>query len=376
LPVDLTEIIGDYAVSLRDAPLSPESRRTYLSRVRMYLAWLGQHHPQRTQGDPITNHRSRDWAVRDYRLWLLRDGPDKRSVVYANSALTAIDDFYLRRWLGEVAIERDDLPETAPRALDEQARIRWLRAVEAHLSPRDRTLALIPYYAGARISEVVRLDVNDVHRSARKAQLRIWGKGDKPRTIHIHKQLRAELDQWLQERPNWPHAQTNPALFLNTKGGRLTTRAASGIIHTIAHNAALGDQPTAHVLRHTLATTLIRGHTDLIIVAELLGHARLETTRRYSRYLRKRQSKRPQPHHRRPLTSGNTSRCHPLPHGSRTRRHSPRSTGCRFYMYLGLTRVRHPTHTAHRLSCEGSRSPATLGRRAMGLAETADYPGR
>ena len=100
--------------------------------------------------------------------------------------------------------------------------------------------------------------------------------------VQIHKKLRAELDQWLEERPHWPHAETNRALFLNTKGGRLTARAASGIIHTLAHNAALDDQPTAHILRHTLATTLVRGHTDLVIVAELLGHSRLETTRRYS----------------------------------------------------------------------------------------------
>ncbi len=262
--------------------MSPESRRTYLSRVRMYLAWLHQHGPQRTEGDPIIDPRARDWAVRDYRRWLLRDGPTTRSVVYANSALTAIDDFYLRRGLGKAAVERDELPQATPRALDEAARIHWLRAVEAHLSPRDRAIALIPYYAGARISEVVRLDVDDVHRSARKAQLRIWGKGGKPRTVQIHTKLRDELDRWLEERPHWPNTHQNPALFLNTKGGRLTTRAASGIIHTIAHNAALDDEPTAHILRHTLATTLVRGHTDLVIVAELLGHARLETTRRYS----------------------------------------------------------------------------------------------
>ncbi|MGH3829819.1 MAG: tyrosine-type recombinase/integrase [Pseudonocardiaceae bacterium] len=110
----------------------------------------------------------------------------------------------------------------------------------------------------------------------------MWGKGGKPRTVGIHKNLRTELDQWLEERPHWPHTETNPALFLNTKGGRLTARAASGIIRAIARDAALGDELTAHVLRHTLATTLVRGHTDLVIVAELLGHARLETTRRYS----------------------------------------------------------------------------------------------
>ncbi len=81
LPAELAEIISEYAAALADAPLSPESRRTYLSRVRMYLAWLDQHDPHRTQSHPITNPRARDWAVRDYWLWLLPDGPAKREPV-------------------------------------------------------------------------------------------------------------------------------------------------------------------------------------------------------------------------------------------------------------------------------------------------------
>jgi hypothetical protein len=94
--------------------------------------------------------------------------------------------------------------------------------------------------------------------------------------------LRTDLEQWLSERLTWPGAGTSPALFLNTRGGRLSVRAASGIIATIAENARLDDETTAHILRHTFATTLVRGKTDLIVVAELMGHTRLETTRRYS----------------------------------------------------------------------------------------------
>ncbi|MEW9554968.1 tyrosine-type recombinase/integrase [Nonomuraea sp. NPDC050783] len=68
---------------------------------------------------------------------------------------------------------------------------------------------------------------------------------------------------WLDERPHWPRAGDNPALFLNAKGGRLTARAAGGIIAEIAQTAGLDDLTTAHVLRNTLATTLVRGKTDL-----------------------------------------------------------------------------------------------------------------
>ena len=282
LPSRFVALLADYAAALAEAPLAAESRRSYLSRVRMYLAWLADRDTAPGTEDPLTHPRARDWAVRDYRRWLLREAPHKRSVGYANSILTAIDDFYLRRGLSKAAVERDELPQTAPRALDESARIRWLRAVEAHLSPRDRAIALIPYYAGARISEVVGLDVDDVHRSARKAHLRIHGKGSKTRTVAIHPKLRVELELWLEERPHWPSSDTTRALFLNVKGTRLSARAASAVITTIADNAGLDEHTTAHVLRHTFATTLIRGKTDLVIVAELLGHARLETTRRYS----------------------------------------------------------------------------------------------
>ena len=64
--------------------------------------------------------------------------------------------------------------------------------------------------------------------------------------------------------------------------GRLSARAAGGIIAAIAGQAALDDDLTAHVLRHTFATSLVRGKTDLVVVAELMGHSRLDTTRQYS----------------------------------------------------------------------------------------------
>jgi len=90
------------------------------------------------------------------------------------------------------------------------------------------------------------------------------------------------LKGWLEERRDWP-AHESPALFLNQRGGRLSVKAAHDIITDIATRAGLDDEITAHVLRHTFATTLVRGGTDLVIVAELLGHARLETTRGYTR---------------------------------------------------------------------------------------------
>jgi site-specific recombinase XerD len=272
------EVLDDYAAALRTAPLSEQTRRTYTSKVRQFLAWLaGADH----DADPLTGADGRDWAVRDYRTHL--QTVLKRSPATVNNALAAVDDFYIRRGLGPARAARIQITAAAPRALDQRAQLRYLREVQRCPSPRDQALALVPFYAGARIGEIVALDVDDIARSAREGVLRILGKGQRVRHVPIHPQLRTALTGWLDERNDWPGAKTSPALFLNQRGHRLSVRGAHDIVTAIAAAAGLDDQATVHVLRHTFATTLVRGGTDLVIVAELLGHARLETTRGYTR---------------------------------------------------------------------------------------------
>jgi site-specific recombinase XerD len=278
LPVHLEAVHTAYTCDLAHAPVSPETKRTYASKVRGFLAWLAD---ADLDGDPLTDPKARDWAVRDWRAHLLTI--DKRATATINNAFAAVDDFYIRRGLGPANADRIDPPTTAPRALTKRATTRWLRAVEAWLSCRDRAIAAIPFYAGARIAEVVRLDVDDVRRSRRKGLLRIHGKSDKIREVPLHTKLHEDLDLWLAERPDWPGADTNPALFLNRRSARLSVRGASAIIADIGRTAGLDEQTTAHILRHSFATTLIRGGTDLVVVAELLGHARLETVRAYTK---------------------------------------------------------------------------------------------
>jgi integrase/recombinase XerC len=283
LPVRLDAAHAAYTAALARSPLSAETRRTYASKARGYLAWLAEATTDGLiDGDPLTTPDARDWAVRDYRTHLAAVA--KRSPATINNALAAIDDFYTRTGLGPAAADRLDLPTVAPRALeDDKAILRWLRAVASAPSARDRALALTPFYAGCRIAEAVRLDLDDVRRSARKGTLRLYGKGGKPREMELHPELREAYAAWIDsERPGWPGAATNPAVFLNRRGDRLSARAASNIFTNICQRAGLDDRATAHVLRHTFATRLVRAGTDLVIVADMLGHARLDQTRRYS----------------------------------------------------------------------------------------------
>ncbi len=271
-------MLDEYSTALRTAPLSDQTRRTYASKVRQFLAWLAG---AELDADPLAGPDGRDWAVRDYRAHL--QTVLKRSPATVNNALAAVDDLYIRRGLGPASAARVEIAATAPRALDQRAQLRFIREVQRCPSPRDQALALVPFYAGARISEIVALDVDDIARSARKGVLRILGKGERVRHVPIHPQLRSALTGWLDERADWPGAETSPALFLNQRGGRLSVRGAHDIVTGIAATAGLDEGATVHVLRHTFATTLVRGGTDLVIVAELLGHARLETTRGYTR---------------------------------------------------------------------------------------------
>jgi site-specific recombinase XerD len=282
LPAALESAHAIYVAELSRASLSAETRRTYASKVRKYLIWLDAWLAE-TGGDALADPAVRDRAVRNWRTHLL----DKAGLAPAtvNNALSAVDDFYTRRGMGRASAERVDVTTPPPRALDGSAQLRWLRAVESHPSVRDRALAGVPFYAGARIAETVHLDVGDVETSGEVGLLRIGHDGStaaRTREVPLHPKLREDLQHWLTERADWPGARTSSALFLNHRGSRLTVRGARDIIAHIATTAGQDDIVSAHVLRHTFGTNLVRGGAGLVLVAELLGHARLETTRSYT----------------------------------------------------------------------------------------------
>lgn len=284
VPERFAAVHEEYAAALERAPLDADTRRAYDSRIRSYLSWLDS--AGISGPDPLTDPHGRDFAARDYRSSLKTTG--KRAASTVNAHLTALDHFYEHLGLGAVRVRRDQLPRRAPKALGAREQKRYLRAVEARPLARDRAIGRLLFYAGLRVSELTALDVDDVPLSARKGKIIVRsGKGGDSREVPLlDPSARAAVSGWKAERASWPGA-AGPALFLNRRGGRLSARAVDQLLDDLAADADLtgeDDRPaaSAHTVRHTFGTNLLRNGADIVVVAELMGHRRLDTTRLYT----------------------------------------------------------------------------------------------
>ena len=145
---------------------------------------------------------------------------------------------------------------------------------------RDWTVAETLYATGVRVGELCNANVADV--DLKELTLRVTGKGDKARVVPIGRPAADALGTWLKDsRPKLATARTGDALFLGARGGRLDQRQARTAVHRMASEAGVHDV-APHALRHSVATHLLEGGSDLRSVQELLGHASLNTTQRYT----------------------------------------------------------------------------------------------
>ena len=152
---------------------------------------------------------------------------------------------------------------------------------------RDAALLELLYGTGARITELVSLDVDDVQGLLHDpdAGLRLFGKGRKERVVPVGSYARRALDAWLVRGRSTllasAHAST-PALFVNTRGGRLSRQSAWGLLRDHAARAGITAEIGPHTLRHSFATHLLDGGADVRVVQELLGHSSVATTQIYT----------------------------------------------------------------------------------------------
>lgn len=147
---------------------------------------------------------------------------------------------------------------------------------------RDKALLELLYSTGARISEVVGLDVDDIDAAERTVLLD--GKGGKQRLVPVGRPALAAVDAYLvRARPALAaKGRGTPALFLNARGGRLSRQSAWTVLKTAAEEAGITAVVSPHTLRHSFATHLLEGGADVRVVQELLGHASVTTTQVYT----------------------------------------------------------------------------------------------
>lgn len=207
-------------------------------------------------------------AVRGFHKFCVREG------------LTAVDP--------AAAVKPPAPPQRLPKALsvDEVTRIlsaaAGAEAEPAVLATRDAALLEFLYGTGARISEAVGLDVDDIDLDSNAVLLR--GKGSKERVVPVGTYAREALSAYLvRGRPELvSRGRGTPALFLNARGGRLSRQSAWTVLRRAAQRAGISKEISPHTLRHSYATHLLDGGADVRVVQELLGHASVTTTQVYT----------------------------------------------------------------------------------------------
>ena len=146
---------------------------------------------------------------------------------------------------------------------------------------RDRALLELLYASGLRVSELTGLDRGDLDFKGRTVRVR--GKGDKERVVPFGSKADKALRRWLDASADLRAARGEEAMFLNLRGGRLTDRSIRRLLDRYVRQVALTRSVSPHVLRHSFATHLLESGADLRSIQELLGHASLSTTQKYTK---------------------------------------------------------------------------------------------
>jgi integrase/recombinase XerC len=180
-------------------------------------------------------------------------------------------------------IDSPKRPKSLPRAVsvDEAFALCDAPDDDAHTGVRDRAVIELLYGAGLRISELCGLDVHDVDLNA--CQVRVLGKGKKERVVPFHEACRATLQRYLDEvRPHLVGDVDVTAFFVGARGQRLSDRVVRQRLFRYGVEVGARGRVHPHKLRHAFATHLLEGGADLRGIQELLGHASLGTTQRYT----------------------------------------------------------------------------------------------
>jgi integrase/recombinase XerD len=267
--------------------LSPNSTAAYLRDLQRFASYLTM---QKLDFQSLTTE-----DITKYEIALKGQGLALSSV---NRALSALKTFYkyLSRENGVsdpmTEVKANRLPRKLPKALtiseigaliDSADRLGDVTAL------RDRAILEVLYGTGARVSEVVGINLTDLGKSTLTGDeittLKLRGKGSKERIVPLGSYAKEALDDYLVRlRPAYADKsrKNSTALFLNSRGGRLSRQSTWQIVIDAAEATGLSGKVSPHVFRHSYATHLLDGGADIRVVQELLGHSSVTTTQIYT----------------------------------------------------------------------------------------------
>jgi len=258
---------------------SAATQRGYLSDLRDFAAWVEQ-----TYGEPFDPQRLVREDVRAYRSHLLTVKRQKPATI--NRKLASLGSFC--RWaLAKGLLESDPTAgvegvsqvQPPPRALEKADLNRLIRRAQQEGNVLHIAVITMLAYTGLRVAELCGLQEADVEMSKRKGAVMVRGKGEKYRTIPLSAETRRALREYLKVRPATRNSEE--AVFVGQRG----SLTESGVWRIVAKYAGLAglEDVSPHVLRHTFATRLLRdAEADVVTVANLMGHADVRTTARYT----------------------------------------------------------------------------------------------
>jgi integrase/recombinase XerC len=265
--------------SLRERNVSPHTIKAYSGDLQLFATYVGSRKFEEI--DHVT--------VRGFLSSLYEKGLGKTSVA---RSLAAVRSFY--RWLAQEGIVEQNpaglvstpkLPNKLPRVptVEEMNTVLDGNMPEiASFPERDRLMLELLYGCGIRNSELVGINVDDIRISNEGILIR--GKGKKERYVPFGDAVKSALATYLPARQLVlsEFRKNTPALLINQRGGRLTTRSVGRIIKKIAVAKGLSPDVHPHTLRHAFGTHMLEEGADLRAIQEMLGHERLSTTQRYT----------------------------------------------------------------------------------------------
>lgn len=279
---DLLDIYATYLQKERNS--SPHTLKNYLADLRQFFGYFFELEPTVPRQGPGVLKLITPEVVRGYIASLL-DKHHPASVARKLASLRSFFNFWIRQGAMESNPAKDvatpKIPRRVPRFLsvDETFQLLSLPSGEGLLGSRDKAVMELIYAAGLRVSELVSLNVIDVDLTER--HVRVLGKGSKERVVPVGSKAIEAVQQYLVHRTDT--AKTDEvALFVNRRGGRLTARSVERMMRKYLREANIDKRVTPHILRHTFATHLLNQGADLRGIQELLGHASLSTTQKYT----------------------------------------------------------------------------------------------